>query len=46
MPLRFTRRLSLVPGLRMNLSKRSASLSVGHRGVECGPGLNGAWQET
>jgi hypothetical protein len=33
MPLRFTRRLSLVPGLRVNLSKRGASLSVGHRGA-------------
>jgi hypothetical protein len=33
MPLPFTRRLSLVPGLRMNLSKRGASLSIGHRGA-------------
>jgi hypothetical protein len=33
MPLRFTRRLSLIPGLRVNLSKRGASLSVGHRGA-------------
>jgi hypothetical protein len=33
MPLRFTRRLSLVPGLRVNLSKSGASLSVGHRGA-------------
>jgi len=30
---RFTRRLSLVPGLRVNLSKRGASLSVAHRGA-------------
>jgi len=33
MPLRFTRRLSIVPGLRVNLSKRGASLSIGHRGA-------------
>ena len=33
MPLRFTRRLSLIPGLRVNLSKGGASLSVGHRGA-------------
>jgi hypothetical protein len=33
MPLRFSRRLSLIPGLRVNLSKSGASLSVGHRGA-------------
>ena len=33
MPLRFTRRLSLIPGLRVNLSKGGGSLSVGHRGA-------------
>jgi hypothetical protein len=33
MPLRFTRRLSLIPGLRVNLSKGCGSLSVGHRGA-------------
>ena len=33
MPLRFSRRFSLVPGLRVNMSKRGASLSVGHRGA-------------
>jgi len=33
MPLRFSRRLSIVPGLRVNLSKSGASLSVGHRGA-------------
>lgn len=32
-PLRFARRLSLIPALRVNLSKRGASLSVGHRGA-------------
>jgi hypothetical protein len=33
MPFRVNRRLSIVPGLRVNLSKRGASLSVGHRGA-------------
>jgi len=33
MPLRFSRRVSLIPGLRMNLSKSGPSLSVGHRGT-------------
>ena len=33
MPLRFTRRLRVVPGLRVNLSKSGASLSIGHRGA-------------
>jgi hypothetical protein len=29
--LRFTSRFSLIPGLRVNLNKRGASLSVGQR---------------
>jgi hypothetical protein len=33
MPLRLARRFSLIPGLRVNLSKRGASLSAGHRGA-------------
>jgi hypothetical protein len=33
MGLRFTRRVSLIPGLRLNLSKSGASLSIGHRGA-------------
>ena len=33
MTLRFYRRVSLVPGLRVNLSKGGASLSIGHRGA-------------
>lgn len=33
MPLRFSRRFTLVPGLRVNLSRGGASLSVGHRGA-------------
>jgi hypothetical protein len=33
-PLRFrTRRLTLVPGLRVNVGRRVASLSIGHRNV-------------
>jgi Protein of unknown function (DUF4236) len=40
MGLRFSRRIPLVPGLRVNLSKSGASVSVGHRGgwVTIGPG--------
>jgi hypothetical protein len=30
---RFTRRLSIIPGLRVNLSKSGASVSIGHRGA-------------
>ena len=33
MGLRFYRRVSLIPGLRMNLSRHGASLSIGHRGA-------------
>ena len=33
MGLRFTRRVSLFPGLRVNFSKSGASLSVGHKAV-------------
>ncbi len=33
MGLRFTRRISLFPGLRMNFSKSGASLSVRHKGA-------------
>jgi len=33
MPLRYHRRLSILPGLRLNLSKSGASVSVGHRGA-------------
>jgi len=32
MGLRLWKRIPLVPGLRLNLSKRGASLSIGHRG--------------
>jgi hypothetical protein len=31
MTLRFTRRISLIPGLRANFSKSGVSLSIGHR---------------
>ena len=33
MGLRFTKRVSVIPGLRVNLSKSGASLSIGHRGA-------------
>ena len=33
MTLRFYRRIPIVPGLRLNLSKRGASVSVGRRGL-------------
>ena len=33
MTLRFTRRVTLIPGLRVNFSKSGASLSIGHRGI-------------
>jgi hypothetical protein len=32
MGFRFNRRVSILPGLRVNLSKSGASLSIGHRG--------------
>jgi hypothetical protein len=58
MTLRFHRRISLLKGLRINLSKSGASVSVGHRGawITLGPkgrrmtvGLPGTgiyWTET
>jgi hypothetical protein len=33
MTIRFFRRVTLLPGLRLNLSKSGASLSIGHRGT-------------
>jgi Protein of unknown function (DUF4236) len=33
MGFRFYKRVNLIPGLRMNLSRRGPSLSVGHRGA-------------
>jgi hypothetical protein len=33
MPLRFNRRVSIIPGLRANFSKSGVSLSIGHRGL-------------
>jgi hypothetical protein len=33
MAFRFRRRVSIIPGLRVNLSKSGASLSLGHRGA-------------
>jgi hypothetical protein len=58
MGLRYHRRLSLLPGLRINLSRSGASVSVGHRGswvtvghgqrrVTVGlPGSGLSWTET
>jgi len=31
--LRFSRRLSIIPGLRLNLGAHGASVSIGHRGL-------------
>jgi Protein of unknown function (DUF4236) len=46
MGLRFSRRISLIPGLRMNLSKHGASFSVGPRGawLTVGPRVHRARQ--
>ena len=33
MSFRFSRRVSIIPGLRVNLSRSGASLSIGHRGA-------------
>lgn len=41
MALRFSRRASLIPGLRLNLSKSGPSVSVGHRGAWCTVGPRG-----
>jgi hypothetical protein len=41
MALRFTRRVSLVPGLRLNASRGGLSLSIGHRGGWYTPGPHG-----
>lgn len=42
MTIRFNRRVSIIPGLRLNLSKRGASVSVGHRGGWITVGSRGA----
>ena len=33
MTIRFYRRVSLIPGLRLNASRSGLSLSIGHRGA-------------
>jgi hypothetical protein len=33
MGFRFSKRVNLIPGLRMNLSRSGPSLSIGHRGA-------------
>ncbi|MFN7971199.1 MAG: DUF4236 domain-containing protein [Acidobacteriota bacterium] len=42
MPLRFWRSIKIAPGLRLNLSKRGASVSVGPRGAHLTMGTSGA----
>lgn len=41
MGLRFRRRVRLAPGLRLNLSKRGASVSVGEHGATLNVGRRG-----
>ena len=41
MPLQFRRRKKLLPGVSLNLSKRSASLSFGPRGAKVNVGRRG-----
>ena len=41
MPIRFYRRVSIFPGLRLNLSKKNASLSIGGRGIHYTIGTSG-----
>jgi hypothetical protein len=41
MPLRLTRRIRILPGLRLNLSKSGASISVGHKGAWVTVGTRG-----
>ena len=41
MGLRFSRRVSLIPGLRLNLSRSGVSLSVGHKGARYTVGPRG-----
>jgi Protein of unknown function (DUF4236) len=41
MPLRFQKRRKLLPGVTLNLGKRSASASVGPRGAKLNVGRRG-----
>lgn len=41
MGLRFHKTLKLLPGIRLNLSKTGASLSVGGKGLTCNIGKKG-----
>lgn len=41
MPLRFRRRIGLVPGVLLNLNKRSVSTSLGRRGAHITAGAKG-----
>lgn len=42
MPSRFYRRIRIAPGVKLNLSKRGASVSVGGRGADFTIGTSGA----
>jgi hypothetical protein len=42
MPIRFYKRLTLMPGVRVNLSKRGLSVSLGERGAWLTVGSSGA----
>jgi hypothetical protein len=41
MPIRFQRRITIVPSVRINLGKRSVSISVGRRGAWLSTGTRG-----
>ena len=43
MPFRFSKRISIIPGVRLNLSKSGASLSVGPRGASMTMGKRGVY---
>src|SRR3546814_17275303 len=43
MGFRFSKRITLLPGVRMNLSKSGASLSVGPRGASVTMGKRGVY---
>lgn len=43
MGFRFRKSVSILPGIRVNLSKSGASLSVGHRGATINAGRRGTY---
>lgn len=46
MPFRFRRSLKVAPGIRLNLGKRSGSISIGPRGSKTTIGTRGVQQTT